>query len=234
MTPAVSAEMLERAQRIRLYAQDCMDTQHVPTGALGNLMAIRDEADAIAALSALPLLVAGPSAVAAEDQIAAVCTALRPFWHHTHVTQDAAKAVLSALSTLAPSAAACEPFEVRDPALGLFEMGDMAKAAIASPSAEAAQPVAWMWPDAFERLMRGDSPRETAHAATSTPDSVPLYASQPQGELREALERLERLFAYPVSTEIKPRGWDLRPFDEEGVEYAVEIIRAALAGRTAG
>lgn len=35
--------------------------------------------------------------------------------------------------------------------------------------------VAFMWPDAFERLRRGDSPRETAHAVTTVPNSIPLY-----------------------------------------------------------
>lgn len=41
--------LIDRVQRIRAYAQDTMDTQHVGGGAIGNLMAIRDEADAVLA-----------------------------------------------------------------------------------------------------------------------------------------------------------------------------------------
>lgn len=40
--------------------------------------------------------------------------------------------------------------------------------------------VAFMWPDAFERLRRGDSPRETAHAVTTVPNSIPLYTRPAQ------------------------------------------------------
>jgi hypothetical protein len=47
----IGGELIDRVERIRLYAQDTMDTQHAPRGAIGNLMAIRDEADAL--LSAL-------------------------------------------------------------------------------------------------------------------------------------------------------------------------------------
>lgn len=36
----------EHLKAARLFIQDCMDTQHVPSGAIGNLMAARDEIDA--------------------------------------------------------------------------------------------------------------------------------------------------------------------------------------------
>lgn len=41
----------ERIERIRLYAEDCMTTQHVGAGARGNLMSIRDECDAMLAVA---------------------------------------------------------------------------------------------------------------------------------------------------------------------------------------
>lgn len=61
------------------------------------------------------------------------------------------------------------------------------EAALAVEGTEA-KPVAWIWPDAFERLRRGDSPRETAHADTYMRGAIPLYTTPPAG-IREALER---------------------------------------------
>jgi len=78
-------------------------------------------------------------------------------------------------------------------------------------------PIAEIW-------INGDDRKANAAYIVHAANSYPL--------LVDALERLDRLFAYPVSTEIKPRGWDIRPVDKEGVEYAVEIIRRALAQDT--
>ena len=50
----MSNELIERAGRIRLYAQDMLDTGFLSAAMVGNAMSIRDEADAVAALSAQP------------------------------------------------------------------------------------------------------------------------------------------------------------------------------------
>jgi hypothetical protein len=42
-------DIVERLERIRLYAQDLLENGHLFGGAIGNVMAIRDEADAIKA-----------------------------------------------------------------------------------------------------------------------------------------------------------------------------------------
>lgn len=44
--------------------------------------------------------------------------------------------------------------------------------------------------------------------------------------LREALQKADRIMAYPVDTSITRRGWDLRP--EKDLEYGVKLIRKAL------
>lgn len=43
------SEATERVQRIRLFAQDLLDNGHLYGGAIGDVMAIRDEADALLA-----------------------------------------------------------------------------------------------------------------------------------------------------------------------------------------
>jgi hypothetical protein len=47
--PMSAKDIVERLERIRLYAQDLLENGHLFGGAIGNVMAIRDEADAIKA-----------------------------------------------------------------------------------------------------------------------------------------------------------------------------------------
>lgn len=45
--PDVVSDVVERAERIRAFAQDLLDNGHLNSGAVGNTMAIRDEAAAL-------------------------------------------------------------------------------------------------------------------------------------------------------------------------------------------
>ncbi len=60
-------------------------------------------------------------------------------------------------------------------------------------------------------------------------EMVPLYA-HPPAESLELLEKLERVLTYPVSTEINPRGYNIRT-ERGAAEYAVELIKEALASQ---
>jgi hypothetical protein len=76
-------------------------------------------------------------------------------------------------------------------------IGDVEALHIAILSALTTQPAApqedeavgYIYPDAFGRLQRGDSPRETIHATTSWPGSIALFASPPAQAVTEAQKR---------------------------------------------
>jgi hypothetical protein len=137
-------------------------------------------------------------------------------------------AISSALSIVPPAEALIESIELaiehpQDINTVLLREWRDAVAALASPSAEAAQPVLWADPNAIRDVL------PIKHGRYTKPlyDHPPTARSQPQGELREALAALVEAYVKQVGT--KNDGF----WNVEG-EAVVIKARAALAERTAG